>query len=511
VSLSVLIEQAVFTSAHDDHAVGYHLVGRSPGIEDADARELTVWGPSHDSLAAPAGSQPVSVNFFRLPSGTYCISKTQLAGGEYSGRGNRTYTNCLVVPSQLLARFASNPFRILRAVAAKGLLRVFERVPVQLAPFQLPGRAPAVDDALVAQFVERYPQEAIIEAIDLLVHGEPVIVVANQPPEPIIAALINLLPASCRNEVSFATGLKYSKRRPFQLLFAAEANGELKRQARQGAFRIVEFTGASAAPAATNDLGGWAAYVRACIGRGRMRDLFAQLVERQEGLNLANLDALGVHLIDQLDELVTARYLSPEYTGNTASTGQGSGQGNADRKTVEHANEPGARLNLRADGPSADRFEGNTTSPFALEPRPHEAGQTNDDAGSIQPAATGSRTSPAPREKESSSSRSRRHNDGLLDSPSELLDVHSADAVELLEKLDDCVFDAISGDQRALAEVVRLWPEVLRAIGPSKVEESREQYLRYALSIWESCLDEGLREPKRAVASLQVLNVLFGG
>ncbi len=236
------IEQAVFTSAHDDHAAGYHLVARSPGIEEADARELTVWGPSHDSLATPAGSEPASVNFFRLPSGAQCISKTQLAGGEYSGRGNRIYSNCLVVPQQLLARFAANPFRVLRAVAAKGLLKIFERVPVKLPPFQLPGRAPPVDDALVAQFLQRYSHEAIIEAIDLMVHGEPLVVVANQPPDSIVAALVNLLPASCRREVSYATGLKYSKRRPFQMLFAAESNGELKRLARQGAFRIVELS-----------------------------------------------------------------------------------------------------------------------------------------------------------------------------------------------------------------------------------------------------------------------------
>jgi GTPase-associated protein 1 len=501
----VLIEQAVFTSAQDDHAVGYHLVGRSPGVEEPDARELTVWGPSHDSLAAPAGSEPVSVNFFRLPSGAYCISKTQLAGGEYSGRGNRTYTNCLLVPSQLLARFAANPFRILRAVAAKGLLRVYERVPVQLAPFQLPGRAPPVDDALVAQFVERYPHEAIIEAIDLLVHGEPIFVVANQPPEPIVAALVNLLPASCRKEVTFATGLKYSKRRPFQLLFAAEASGELKRQARQGAFRIVEFTAKSAEPVPTHDLGGWAAYVQACIARDRMRDLFAQLVERQEGLHLANLDELGVHLIERLDELVTARFLTPEYTANGAGADRADEQETAETKAAEQVHESGARVNLRADAPSADRFEGNTTSPFAPEPRAQEAGQGRDSGDQAAQSV------PAPTENLSGrASHDGRLNDGLLNSPSELLDVHSAETVQLLEKLDDCVFDAISGDQRALTEVVRLWPEVVQAIGPSKIEESREQYLRYALSIWESCLEEGLREPKRAVASLQVLNVLFG-
>ena len=46
----VQIEQAIFTSAKSDRASGYHLVSRSPGITEADARDLASWGPSHDSL-----------------------------------------------------------------------------------------------------------------------------------------------------------------------------------------------------------------------------------------------------------------------------------------------------------------------------------------------------------------------------------------------------------------------------------------------------------------------------
>ena len=98
----MLIEQAIFTSAESDHAVGYHLAARSPGLDERDARELSVWGPSHDSLESASAATAVSVNFFRLPSGAYCVSKTQLAGAEYSGRGLRTYTSCLVVPPPVL-------------------------------------------------------------------------------------------------------------------------------------------------------------------------------------------------------------------------------------------------------------------------------------------------------------------------------------------------------------------------------------------------------------------------
>ena len=73
----MLIEQAIFTSAQSDHAVGYHLVARSPGVEEKDARELTIWGPSHESLET-CDTTAVSVNFFRLPSGAFCVSKTEL-------------------------------------------------------------------------------------------------------------------------------------------------------------------------------------------------------------------------------------------------------------------------------------------------------------------------------------------------------------------------------------------------------------------------------------------------
>jgi hypothetical protein len=88
-----------------------------------------------------------------------------------------------------------------------------------------------------------------------------------------------------------------------------------------------------------------------------------------------------------------------------------------------------------------------------------------------------------------------------------------SDSVELqqrLELLDDAVYDAIAGDARALEELSRLWPSLIAEMGPDKLEESREQYLLYALSIWEGCIDNGLSDPERALASLQVLTILFG-
>lgn len=90
------------------------------------------------------------------------------------------------------------------------------------------------------------------------------------------------------------------------------------------------------------------------------------------------------------------------------------------------------------------------------------------------------------------------------------MEVDSQEILDHLERLDDLVFDAMSGDERALEEMSRLWPQLLAKLGPDRLDESREQYLRHSLSVWETCLEDGLREPDRALASLQVLSILFG-
>jgi hypothetical protein len=43
-------ERAIFTSGQSRDVRGYHLVARSPGIDDELAQRLSVSAPSHDSL-----------------------------------------------------------------------------------------------------------------------------------------------------------------------------------------------------------------------------------------------------------------------------------------------------------------------------------------------------------------------------------------------------------------------------------------------------------------------------
>src|SRR4029079_17911031 len=98
------------------------LAATSPGIKPDLAKELTLWGPAHDSLwHTQPGAR--SINFHPLAGGEFCLSCTTLAGSEYSGRGGgRVYTQMFLLTGELLARFANDPFLILRAIEGAGMV-----------------------------------------------------------------------------------------------------------------------------------------------------------------------------------------------------------------------------------------------------------------------------------------------------------------------------------------------------------------------------------------------------
>ena len=82
--------------------------------------------------------------------------------------------------------------------------------------------------------------------------------------------------------------------------------------------------------------------------------------------------------------------------------------------------------------------------------------------------------------------------------------------LEKLERLDDLVFDAIAGKAAALEQLKRIWPQLCEELGDPLLAESREHYLRHALSAWEqSGRDDGTRNPNAAVQLLEVLCTLF--
>ncbi len=134
------VEQAIFTSQRGERMAGYQLTSRSPGIDDETALQLSNWGPAHDALETRLARS--STSLFLLGGDRVCLSLTQLAGAEYSGRGGgRVYTHSFVLPLAALGPFHFNPFQILRAFRGAGRTQPRRDPPEILESFQLVGRA----------------------------------------------------------------------------------------------------------------------------------------------------------------------------------------------------------------------------------------------------------------------------------------------------------------------------------------------------------------------------------
>ncbi len=92
--------------------------------------------------------------------------------------------------------------------------------------------------------------------------------------------------------------------------------------------------------------------------------------------------------------------------------------------------------------------------------------------------------------------------------PSHLLHTESDQIRELLEALDDAIFDAIQGDEKALEQAKSLWPRAVKEIEWHLVEESRENYLRYAVDVSRRCEQHGNRSPEHALLAVEIISLL---
>jgi hypothetical protein len=424
----VHIEQAVFTSALTDRSGGYQLIARSGGINDAEARELSVWGPSHDSLldSGPTGS---SVNFFPLAGGAWCISKTCTAGQEYSGRGGfRIYTQCLIATAETLDRFAFNPFALLRAALASGVLQVFEQTPQVLPTVRLVGRSPAVDPVLLEQVTKELGSGRMSRLVKCALDHDPLGLVCPPKAENVFAALINCLPLEERRRLSFATGLRYSPQRPFRLIAVQADPAEHRSLQRRAEMEILDLT-ADAGP--LGPLSGWSGEVARLLAASK----FTELAEMIGG--------------------PAAKPATPR------------------PRPAASVEPPAASAARPAVRPAA------VSTPQEVAPAApiREAGMLNRIVTRRTPVVSVAGCDPA--------------------------------ELELLGRLDDCVFAALAGQPRGAEELRELWPVLSRCISPALLAESREHYVRHVVQTWRSCLDAPGIDTQRASCALDVLAELF--
>ena len=442
----MLVEQAIFTSADTGRRDGYQLVATTAGVSEADLRALASRGPSHDSLWE-TGDDAMSVNFFALPSGGYCVSKTTPTGQEHARRrGLRVYTQCLVVSSEVLAAFGNNALALLNAAFGQGYVRVLDEISGELEPFRLCGRATAVDEALLASLLSD-PGVLWLEAlIEAALSAPRVALLAPNCGSRLLAGLINCLPVECRLDFSFSTGLKYSPRRPLRIVCLGGHLAEQRRLARRYGLTMVEVFGKP--PQELTATSGWGGFIASAIAAGKTAFLAEQLSIARPGLKLSDLDALG-------DELLEAMAQRSEESSDVAA---------------------GALVATVANGIPETRRADAAHARFA---RPVEPTTAAANGWAVDPAQIVGEQCPA--------------------------------AIEKLELLDDTVFEAIAGKPGSLEQLRTLWPQVLSEVGPDLVEESREQYLRHALRVWQDCVEgDRIHNPVLALATMEVICLLFG-
>ncbi|MCE5303079.1 MAG: hypothetical protein LLF97_08220 [Planctomycetaceae bacterium] len=431
------IQQAIFTSVDVNRETDYQLVGGSDGLCEADARELAVWGPACDGLL-DVGPDAESLNFHPLPSGAYCLSRTIHAGWQQGG-GQRLHTHCLIVPTEVLARFANNPIALNQTISERGYWCGPAEANPELEPFSLAGGAPPVDTATLRQLTAELGPQRVAALIQAARDAVCLALVGRRPIEPLLAGLFGCLPPECRLEFSFSTGLKFSPRRPFRILSLSDDPAERLWIANHPNVAVLDI---HQEPAAPLSLDGWSRLIERSLATNHLPFLAAQLSRRRFDLAMDDLPALGLQLLENLDA-----------------------------------------TEIQGVAP-VDSYEMPNASSATTKPRAHAAHRQFEKS---LKAATLS-----------------------VPSPSAELGLESPEVLEKLEHLDDLVYEAISGQTGSLELLRTAWPKLLEELGETRLAASREQYLRYALSIWQECAEVGeIRNPHRAIQALDVLCLLF--
>jgi hypothetical protein len=211
-------EQAIFTSLPRRGMAGYHLVARSPGVSDSEANALATWSPSHGALILDASNRS-SANFHPLPGGRFALSRTCEGPGEYSGRGGRQlYTHVLIVDERRLRQADNQPFIVYRDALALGYFQYQPDPSSTLQPVRLSSLHCTHDEAYWTDRAAAIGLPSLRAVLEKLSSGE-VVELAYAGDRLLLAeCLVGLVPPESRLQVSFATSLRPSMVRPYQLV-----------------------------------------------------------------------------------------------------------------------------------------------------------------------------------------------------------------------------------------------------------------------------------------------------
>ncbi len=216
----VYADQAIFTSLTRQGRAGYHVVAKSPGVTESEARAVATWSPSHGGLVIDDRNQ-VSVNFHATPSGRFALSRTCEGRGEYSCRGGKQlFTRAILFDPARLKRVDYRPFLIYHDALSLGYLH-YQADPLVVLPRVQLSRF----------FPHDPPQTSAVETlvdpgtVDFLVAqlnaGQPVVFPFDGERLALADHLLRRLSPEVLMGLSFATSLVPSAVRPFRLNLVA--------------------------------------------------------------------------------------------------------------------------------------------------------------------------------------------------------------------------------------------------------------------------------------------------
>ena len=115
----------------------------------------------------------------------------------------------------------------------------------------------------------------------------------------LIRGLLDCLPVDCRTSISFSTGLKFSARRPFDLLALPGDVAQQRWLAHQPGLTVLDLCRAPASPSLlVND---WARLIHRLLLSGNFAFLNEELARPRADFTLADLPVLGMQLLDEVE------------------------------------------------------------------------------------------------------------------------------------------------------------------------------------------------------------------
>ena len=465
-----LIEQAIYTLVRSDSSDPgqknhkpnrYGVVAASSGVDLADVEAIADWSPRAEDMLDQS-STGVSFNFHPLPSGAFCISRSTMHGWEYGDSSPHfAYTQCLIVPTSELFSFANDPFAVLRAAVAGGILDIQHHVSGQLEPLRLSGESPPVDATLLNRLRDIPGSEWLAAAVQAALDSQRLVLYQTEETKHLLAGILQCIPVECRPEFSFTTGLRDDPNRPFRVIVGEKHNGNIPTTSSQVEspdteipmhWRIAELDlAAQRPPQEFAPLDGWPHLIDVVLKSNRLGFLSTQLAKRRFGLSTEDLPALALQLMENLD----------------SST------------MIFESNESPAPEPKKAPDAPSDWFDG-------LQ-RAHAAHRFFQGSAALTLAPTSNESTTSP--------------------------ISSDDPIvqEKIEQLDELVCEVIGGNLQLLPELRTVWDKLRKELGTKIIDTCREHYLRHALQFWQQASETGepIRDTKHAMLALDVLCLLF--